>query len=437
MDQLNYTLSKPALLPVQYDEYCDIVGGQTWEEYSAQLSNSDHDQRLPSLKRLKQTLFGENNLLNNNYHPQRLILERFYIKTSLVIKLCQIVKDSHLLLNAPIGILNPETVRLNVTPFNTLAPNLWNYQMALCGQVNNNTDQRQEYSYSNAQEEEPNPLFDLYTIGIMLFRTLLVNDDQRFDSVKISVDTICDHLYSIEKNYRAAGSNDGLLEALVEYLDVELTKPIFQQNNISFKPDKSNSDLYDTFVWKSILATGFRLITNISEFSYYNKEAEQKVQWGAIEHVLNDLSSYQKQIKSALFIEPLNTCKDVNELLTELTHDSNWSAGFSYLNKSNLTESKLNQSELKQSNNVGHKVDADLDKTKEYIKVKKAFKKKFSVRNKNILDKTIDENSEEGKSSINTTLKNKTSQNLNETVIQQQSSGKKNKKYLTRENIPC
>lgn len=325
MDHLTATMSKPGLLPIQFDEFCNILGGQTWARYAAGLMQQGQEQRLKALAHLKPLLFGPNSLLGTVNYPERLALERLYIKVSLITKLCQAIKDSHDLLKKPIGNIQPRTVRINVSPVRSLAPSLWTYHMELGGLGEIKPDRVYSPMYGDELRPDTNPRQDFYSLGMMLFSALLINKAQGVEVIDGAIRKITTKLRQSLQDRSETVKIGQFSDSLSELLEIELAKPEFDQRNVCYIPDHANLVSKECSVWKHLLITGLRLVTAIPGFSYYSSGSSlENSEWKLVDAVLADLNTYEQRIKAAFLYEPLHTDRDLKELMVELINDPEW-----------------------------------------------------------------------------------------------------------------
>lgn len=165
---------------------------------------------------------------------------------------------------------------------------------------------------------------DLYSIGMMLIRTILVNDENDLSFVDQGIKRIINRLIlSInEEKIKDSGYIDTLLQGLLES-----GKGVFSKNAVFFRREdrEQNRNAISDDIWYNILRFAFRLITNIPGFSFcsdhgdYDPNRPEKV----MEDVLQELEEINTGLHVGLFgsqvrnREILEVCDTVLKELTE------------------------------------------------------------------------------------------------------------------------
>lgn len=326
MDELKATLSKPPLLPIQFDEFCDILGGQSWQEFITQISNSQQRNRIKSLSKLKPFMLGNNHYLYSEKNHYRFALEKLYLKLAVVSQLCRLVRNNHRLLQKIIGVINPRTVRIALVSGNTLVPAYWNYKIAF-GDIDESQflKERRVDAYTRPWETKiaNDPRVDLYSLGMMLFRAILANCDEEFHKIQPVILQIVNILHVEFPANSSAAIERNLLSRLNQILSDDILLPIR-------KSIAANSD-FKKFInetnWMKILIIGVRLVTQIPGFSYGElSHYQDENNWNVAEEVFNDIEKVANEIKQSMLIEPIEMNADLAAIVSKLVADTTWIA---------------------------------------------------------------------------------------------------------------
>ncbi|MFV2058994.1 MAG: hypothetical protein ACC707_21250 [Thiohalomonadales bacterium] len=342
MDDISATISKPRPLPLQFGEFCDILGGQTWLQFIYNLKSNHQQYRVKIVSKYKPSLTGKNRFLCSGDLLERQALEIFYIKLSLISRITVIVRDAHKLLNAPLLTLTASSIRIALPSAKTLAPSLWNYELAF-----EKFDPQSTSPFVNPhaydEDYENKPQHDFYCIGMLIARALLVNYNQTMDVVKTRLDETANLLSEIYIANCTELDPEKLKSKLLQVLDSFLNDNFFQQCNVIFRPNYYNKDLIDPHLWRTVIYNCFRLITNIPGFSYYAyQDSIENTHWDIAEDLNLEISDIEHQAKRNLLSESLNPSTDLYELATELTRHDNWQAMY-FDNENSLNNEPLKE----------------------------------------------------------------------------------------------
>jgi hypothetical protein len=112
---------------------------------------------------------------------------------------------------------------------------------------------------------------DVFSFGMLIFRALVVNDDQGIGDVSLALEQIKSELHSIGGLEYEEGQENEFWEALIEghrrgnFNEVFDRSQIFQSRDDRY-PDRPNA--IPRTLWTKALTLGLQLITNIEGFSY-------------------------------------------------------------------------------------------------------------------------------------------------------------------------
>jgi len=328
MDEINSTISKPTSLPLQVDEFFDILGGQSWLQFIYNLKHNDQQHRIESVSKLKSALTGKNRFFCSGDLLDRQALEIFFIKLSALVRTTQVIKDAHQLLSSPLQNISHYSMRIGMQSAQSLAPSLWNYRIVY------ERSERHDSPLFNDPNNPDNsnsgsPHHDFYCLGMLIFRALLVNRTQPIDDVKLILDHLSKTITEIYKANKHSVDQDNLHSKLIQVLDSFLNEDTFKQCNLVYKPHYYTKDLIDPALWRGTLSIAFRLITRIPHFSFFSDSSHETCDvWEISQDVFSQLSEAEHQAKRNLLTESINSSTDVNTLISELTEHDNWQAEY-------------------------------------------------------------------------------------------------------------
>ena len=184
------------------------------------------------------------------------------------------------------------------------------------------------YAFQQAFKHNLGPECDVYSLGIMLFRALLVNKRQGIETVCYAVETMSKRIGEIYQSHSNLSGSAALLSDINGYLGSTLRNKLFDQNNINYIPNFNNDPFISADTWHKLLVFGFRLITHVPEFSFcYGSDKHSLPQWTVSEEIIKGLSGIEQEIKHCLFYASPIIEKDFKQLLYEAVADPVWLAG--------------------------------------------------------------------------------------------------------------
>ena len=162
---------------------------------------------------------------------------------------------------------------------------------------------------------------DLFSLGMLLFRSLLVNRSQTVDEVSQRCRFFAGEL---ERRAGASGiGGDG--KPVPEDLERCLLDPLFDAGNLLWEPLSPGNNPVPAELWREVLELGFRLLTGISGFSFLAAgAAAESVDGVVVGRLRADLCQLREKTRQALFAwQPVPT-QDIRAVLTGLIDDPEW-----------------------------------------------------------------------------------------------------------------
>lgn len=360
MDQIKATVSKPSPLPLQFDEFCDILGGQSWLQFIYNLKNNKQQNRVKSVSTLKQALTGKHRFLCSGDLLDRQPLEIFYIKLSTIVRTTLVMKDAHQLLKSPLLNICSHSIRIGVHSTQSLAPSLWNYRLVYDRSEISDYPIVVDPNVSDSDKAK-SPQHDFYCLGMLIARALLVNHTQNMTSVKTKLDQLANSITDIYTVNKLGLDQNNLQRKLLQIVDSFLDDPIFQQCNVVYKPRYYNQEIIKPPLWRGILNITFRLITRIPGFSFYSAESKNSADiWDISQDILDQLSDAEHQAKRVLLTEPLNPSGDLQQIVADLTSDDNWTDNYFDADNTLISNADIANTEVNKHNGKNEMIEIDI-----------------------------------------------------------------------------
>jgi hypothetical protein len=316
-------------IPLQFDEYCDLAAGMEWQAFLESLLIAGPKERLQLIEQQEkeQPLIGSSSIYKND--PQgRFGLEVFLLKLSVVSELCHAMHAWHQILHGPLQNLNPRTVRVEIFRNHMLVPWLWNFSFEIlesAHSVSNDESRDARFISPTATREAAAIADDFFSLGMMLFRALLVNHEQDMDVINRRCSEVAAQLHQAGTRSEQAQSG----QRLIDLLNNIFQDRTFQPGNVFYNPDGPAAAVIKPALWNEALLLGFRLITRIPAFSYFPAKATgipgvELTEREAPDRVIGDLNALLAKTKQALFFEPPKMDQNIQTVLDELIADPQW-----------------------------------------------------------------------------------------------------------------
>lgn len=325
-----------SILPLRYDEYCDLVGGLEWSLFLNSLTEIGQQERRSELEKLDRSLASIRDFVYKQDRQNRYGLEVLLLKLSVFTTLCREVQDIQRIGRLPLLNINPNSVRVGFSEGNHLVPRLWNYRLAITEAENNGVIETLPTSSPNrpaltlymypgiAEGEVHGAEADLYSLGMMLLRSLLVNTQQN----ETGVLGYCHQIWGKLHQFSVAGASPETTKQIYDLLQQLFQEPVLQTKNLFFHPptyaDRAVS--INATLWNEALTIGFRLITQVPEFSYFQTHPQDQHLpiFAGLDDVINDLNALNDKVQHALFIDPPKMDYEIHSLISELLNEKDW-----------------------------------------------------------------------------------------------------------------
>lgn len=145
---------------------------------------------------------------------------------------------------------------------------------------------------------------DLYSLGMMLFRTFLVNDNQDFFMVEQIIHRIADSLEPMVQGLEPDRDKDILIRRLRTRL---IEERVFPKETALFRGEDrrlaEGCSFIQDDIWYEILLTGLRLITWIPGFSFCRSHGDFDIEnpQYSMDKVMRPVEALRKRIRIELF----------------------------------------------------------------------------------------------------------------------------------------
>ncbi|MDF1553084.1 MAG: hypothetical protein P1P84_08485, partial [Deferrisomatales bacterium] len=162
---------------------------------------------------------------------------------------------------------------------------------------------------------------DLFSLGMLLFRSLLANRSQTMDEVSQRCRFVAAEL---ERGAGATGmGGDG--KPIAENLERGLLDPLFDAGNLLWEPLAPGNTPVPSELWGEVLELGFRLLTGIPGFSFLAAgAAAEAVDGMVIGRLRDDLCPLLEKARQSLFAWQPAPATDIRAVLTGLIDDPEW-----------------------------------------------------------------------------------------------------------------
>ncbi len=148
--------------------------------------------------------------------------------------------------------------------------------------------------------------FDIHALGMLLFRSLLVNELQSWDRVQADLIEPLRASLELFAATRQEASFEDYLEMLSEELTREPCSRLADPVNLRNRPDDCNAELVPMEAWHRLLIIGLQAITHLKGFSYCESDRDT---FGGDQGVptlnlLGDLEQVSAEVAAALNARP-------------------------------------------------------------------------------------------------------------------------------------
>jgi hypothetical protein len=143
---------------------------------------------------------------------------------------------------------------------------------------------------------------DLFGLGMLLFRTLLVNDDREFFAADAVIQRILKQI-SLKYEGREAPSPHRVIDEMLHMIDEE--KEVFAESSILHsRVDRAASlPAIPARLWSDTILLAFRLVTSVAGFSFAADHSDYDAEQPGdlMDRVLRDLTELQTRVEVELF----------------------------------------------------------------------------------------------------------------------------------------
>lgn len=147
---------------------------------------------------------------------------------------------------------------------------------------------------------------DIYSLGVLLFRTFLVNDAQALGDIMLSLNELKPYLPSTAAYDYEEDEESKFWEALMKAHPRPEETPIFDRCNVFYGADDRDADRPNAIpeeLWREALTLGLQMITEEEDFSFcaHHADYEERYPAGKMEHVLHRCQTLLRKLETALF----------------------------------------------------------------------------------------------------------------------------------------
>jgi len=162
---------------------------------------------------------------------------------------------------------------------------------------------------------------DLYSLGMIFFRTLLVNDGQELARVELALDGVKKQLPKLSAE-REAMEGERAFENIAAELRAKENANIFARRNIFHHSEDRRDDRPNAIpetLWGDALVMGLRLCTGAEGFSYCEDHGDFDLRYPAekLEPILESLDTIIRKADSIMFSRSRHSL-EVREVLDEV-----------------------------------------------------------------------------------------------------------------------
>lgn len=344
------------LLPLKFDEYCDLVGGLEWRAFLDSLVRGKDKKRLQVFSAVVCPDISNDDFLYKTDPHGRLGLEVLLVKLCLFAELCRKAQERHDNIEQAAIALDPGKIQIYINGGNVLTPGLWNFSLKLVdigGAAERTGKSRKAVSgekVSSAKKDQPEyepkiePKIEhgveqqevgleveLHSFGMILFRIMLVNSEQTASGVMRRCNDLAERLRTEKREGapKQGQKQEQGQEHIAGLLQQMLDDTSLQQNNVFYSPEQGTGTNISNTIWYETLSLGFRLISNIPDFSFFHKSYEggEAKNRQAIKMVLTDVEDLITKLRQELFIDPPKMDQEIHDVLKEMIADQGQWAG--------------------------------------------------------------------------------------------------------------
>jgi len=161
---------------------------------------------------------------------------------------------------------------------------------------------------------------DLYSMGMILFQTLLANDQQDIHLISDSIVRVQKKLELAFEGSESPSLND-FSNTLFSLLDKE--KNLFNKENILFRAsDREGRNLIPDHLWRNVLLLAFRMVSTLSGFGFCSHHAQylQESPEVLIDRMISELISMGARCHVELFAKKERD-QDVTHICTDVMNE--------------------------------------------------------------------------------------------------------------------
>ncbi len=167
---------------------------------------------------------------------------------------------------------------------------------------------------------------DLYSLGMLLFRSLVVNDAQGIGEVALGLEDLRQDLASLADIECDEGQDAYFWDALLRGHREPAVAELFERRNIFFHEHqrvKERPNAVPKNLWSEALAIGLRLVTQFENFSFCANHGDYDPAYPAqkVETLARRVEELQRKIDTALFALTARNA-EVRQALEKVTQES-------------------------------------------------------------------------------------------------------------------
>lgn len=147
---------------------------------------------------------------------------------------------------------------------------------------------------------------DLYSLGMLLYRALIVNDGQGLGDVALALDSLRQDLASLAAIECEPGGEGYLWDALLAGHRDPAIREVFDRRQVffgQFDRDEERPNAIPTALWNEAMAFGLQLVTQFEEFSFcaHHGDFDPASPAARLEAVVRRVEDIERKIDAALF----------------------------------------------------------------------------------------------------------------------------------------
>ena len=320
MNELKGTITKPPELPFTFGEYVDLIGGRSWQHLSSEVFKGGDQRRLSQIKRYNSVMTGANLFLNSPNQPEKLLLEKLYLKVAVLLEVYLRVQDYRKITSTSFGEITETTFRVGMEPSHTLAPGFWSSFVAVDSHNRVNLVRGDIVdSFSASSAPMPTKDVDHHGLGILLLRAMIVNHKQ--GAIKIN-SLLSDIVNQIEEIVFTASSANRRSTTEGQFHTI-LNNNIFSINNLVYQPVSNLKTAGCEKFWNKLMLVALRLM---SYGLFKKREGFETLlsDWLSLEASIVELGAIKSAIKAEMLYGSPSVDQNLHDVLYDLIGDKQW-----------------------------------------------------------------------------------------------------------------